>query len=221
MRKKQSEATYGVIGLGRFGTALAMTLAKSDKEVIVVDKDESKIKEIRQYTDYAFVAETLNTETLQEIGIQNCDVVIVCIGEKVDVSILTTMSVLELGVPRVIAKATSQEQGAVLRRIGAEVVYPEMDMALRLGKKLLSQSFFDYISLDDSVEIRQLPVSGKMVGRSIEELGIRKKYGLNIIAIENNNCTTIEVMPDYRIREGDILVAIGKIDHLDGFEDAL
>src|SRR5699024_7666939 len=101
---------------------------------------------------------------------------------------------------------------------GAEVVYPEMDMALRLGKKLLSQSFFDYISLDDSVEIRQLPVSSRMVGRSIEELGIRRKYGLNIIAIENNSCTNLEVMPDYQFREGDVMVAIGKIDHLDGFE---
>ncbi len=221
MKKNQSATSYGVIGLGRFGTALAMTLAKSDKEVIVIDRDENKIKEIRQYTDYAFVADNLSMETLQEIGIQNCDVVIVCIGEKVDVSILTTMSVLELGVPRVIAKAISQEQGAVLRRIGAEVVYPEMDMALRLGKKLLSQNFFDYISLDDSVEIRQLPVSSKMIGRSIEELGIRRKYGLNIIAIENNSSTTIEVLPDYRFREGDVMVAIGKIKHLDGFEDAL
>ena len=222
MKKKQtSEVSYGVIGLGRFGTALAMTLAKADKEVIVIDRDESKIKEIRQYTEYAFVSDNLSIETLREIGIQNCDVVIVCIGEKVDVSILTTMSVLELGVPRVIAKAISQEQGAVLRRIGAEVVYPEMDMALRLGKKLLSQSFFDYISLDDSVEIRQLPVSSRMVGRSIEELGIRRKYSLNIIAIENNSCTNLEVMPDYQFREGDVMVAIGKIDHLDGFESAL
>ena len=119
MKKKQtSEVSYGVIGLGRFGTALAMTLAKADKEVIVIDRDESKIKEIRQYTEYAFVSDNLSIETLREIGIQNCDVVIVCIGEKVDVSILTTMSVLELGVPRVIAKAISQEQGAVLRRSG-------------------------------------------------------------------------------------------------------
>ena len=141
--KKQMAATYGVIGLGRFGTALATTLAKAGKEVIVIDRIESKVKEMRQYTDYAFVVDELSEQAMRETGIQNCDVVIVCIGEKVDVSILTTMSVLEMGVPRVITKAISQEQGAVLHRIGAEVVYPERDMALRLGKQLISGNFLD------------------------------------------------------------------------------
>ena len=139
MRKKE-ETAYGVIGLGRFGEALAIMLAQSGKEVIVVDRDESKIKEMRQYTECAFVTENLSAETLKEIGIQNCDVVVICIGEKADVSILITMSVIEMGVPRVIAKAFSPEQGAVLEKIGAEVVYPERDMALRLGKRLLSNS---------------------------------------------------------------------------------
>ena len=124
MRKKE-ETAYGVIGLGRFGEALAIMLAQSGKEVIVVDRDESKIKEMRQYTECAFVTENLSAETLKEIGIQNCDVVVICIGEKADVSILITMSVIEMGVPRVIAKAFSPEQGAVLEKIGAEVVYPE------------------------------------------------------------------------------------------------
>lgn len=140
--KKKLETAYGVIGLGRFGAALAMMLAQSGNEVIAVDRDEKKVKEMRQYTDCAFVTDDLSSDTLKEIGIQNCDVVIICIGEKVDVSVLTTMSVIELGVPRVIAKALSPEQGAVLGKLGAEVVYPERDMALRLGKKLLSNNFF-------------------------------------------------------------------------------
>ena len=139
MRKK-SKLTYGVIGLGRFGMALAVTLAESDNDVIVMDREESSIREMRNYTDYAFVTNDLSMEALREAGIHNCDVVIVCIGEKVDVSVLTTMSVIEMGVPRVIAKALSPEQGAVLKKLGAEVVYPERDMALRLGRRLLSGS---------------------------------------------------------------------------------
>ena len=96
--KNSNEATsFGVIGLGRFGTALAISLAEAGKEVIVVDRSESKVKEVRQYTEYAFVSDDLDMETLREIGIQNCDVVIVCIGEKIDISILTTMRVVELG----------------------------------------------------------------------------------------------------------------------------
>lgn len=219
--KKQMAATYGVIGLGRFGTALATTLAKAGKEVIVIDRIESKVKEMRQYTDYAFVVDELSEQAMRETGIQNCDVVIVCIGEKVDVSILTTMSVLELKVPKVIAKATSLEQGAVLQRIGADVVYPERDMALRLGKRLVSNSFLDYISLDNSVEIRQIQVPDELLGKSIEELQFRPKYGLNIIALENGDETTIEVPPSHRFTRGDIIVVIGKVNNLDDFENSI
>ena len=124
IKKKKESASFGVIGLGRFGTALAITLAQAGKEVIAVDRDESRVKELRQYTDYAFVADSINSDTLKEIGIQNCDVVSVCIGEKIDASILITMSVIDLGVPKVIAKASSVEQGEVLKRIGDTVVYP-------------------------------------------------------------------------------------------------
>ena len=213
IKKKKESASFGVIGLGRFGTALAITLAQAGKEVIAVDRDESRVKELRQYTDYAFVADTIYSDTLKEIGIQNCDVVAVCIGEKIDASILITMSVIDLGVPKVIAKASSVEQGEVLKRIGATVVYPEKDMAVRLGKRLISSTFMDYIALDNSVEIRQISVA------SVMDLNIRKKYGLNIIALQNGHETNIEIAPDYRFREGDVLVVIGKIKNIDRMEN--
>ena len=219
IKKKKESASFGVIGLGRFGTALAITLAQAGKEVIAVDRDESRVKELRQYTDYAFVADSINSDTLKEIGIQNCDVVAVCIGEKIDASILITMSVIDLGVPKVIAKASSVEQGEVLKRIGATVVYPEKDMAVRLGKRLISSTFMDYIALDNSVEIRQISVPESMLGASVIELNIRKKYGLNIIAVQNGHETNIEIAPDYRFREGDVLVVIGKTKNIDRMEN--
>ena len=212
-----AKKAYKEKGRTQTGAYQVSGLAKSGNEVIVVDKDEKKVKEMRQYTDCAFVTDDLSADTLKEIGIQNCDVVIICIGEKVDVSVLTTMSVIELGVPRVIAKALSPEQGAVLEKIGAEVVYPERDMALRLGKKLLSNNFLDYVSLCNQVEIRQIRVPNHLIGKSIEETEIRHKYRLNIIAIENGDETDIEVMPDYRLRHGDIIVVIGKVDNIDVF----
>ena len=192
MKKKQN-TVFGVIGLGRFGEALAMMLAESENEVIVVDRDENKIKEMRQYTEYAFVADNLSTETLREIGIQNCDVVIICIGE----------------------------QGAVLKKLGAEVVYPERDMALRLGKKLISSNFLDYVSLFNSVEIRQIQIPDKLIGCCVEDTEIRRRYHLNIIAIESGNETSIEISPTYQFRQGDIIVVIGKIDNIDAFENTL
>jgi trk system potassium uptake protein TrkA len=152
------------------------------------------------------------------MGIQNCDTVIICIGEKIDTSILTTLNVVSLGIPQVIAKAISRDQGAVLEKIGAEVVYPERDMALRLGKRLVSNNFLDYISLDNDVEIQQLPVSSKMVGITVQEFNIRQRYGLNIIAIEREHTTDIEVSPQYRFAEDDIIVVIGRVENIKRFE---
>lgn len=217
--KKIKPASFGVIGLGRFGAALAKSLAESGEEVIVIDCNEDKVRELRHFTEHAFVAENLSKETLEEIGIQNCDTVIIGIGEKIDTSILTTLNVVSLNVPHVIAKAISPDQGAVLKKIGAEVVYPEHDMALRLGKRLVSNNFLDYISLDNEVEIQQLPVTEAMVGQIVQELNIRQRYGLNIIAIEREHVTDIEVSPYYRFKKGDVIVVIGKVENIKRFED--
>ena len=213
MRKNRGTA-YGVIGLGRFGTALAIALAQAGKEVIAIDRSEEKIKNIRRYTDYAFVAENLSMETLKEIGIQNCDVAIICIGEKVDVSILTTMSAIELGVPHVIAKATSEEQGAVLKKIGAEVVYPERDMALRLGKKLVSDNFLDFVSLSNSVEIRQIPVGKMLIGKSVQESDIRRKYNINVLAVKKNGNIDMAISSDTTLSENVTLMVLGEYKEL-------
>ena len=134
-KMKNSAESYGVIGLGRFGTALVKTLSDAGKEVIAVDKDEAKVKAVRGWTDYAFVIDELNEAALKETGMQNCGTVTICIGEQVDISILTTMLVTKLGVPHVISKAASEVHGEVLKRLGAEVVYPEADMAVRIGKR--------------------------------------------------------------------------------------
>ena len=220
MKKKKDSSIFGIIGLGRFGTALAITLAEAGKEVIVVDQNEEKVKAMRQYTEYAFVCDNISKEALSEVGIQNCDTVVVCIGSKIDTSILTTLNVVSLGVPRVISKATSQDQGAVLEKIGAEVVYPERDMATRLGKRLISGNFLDFIFLDNDIEIQQVPVSDSLVGKTIREINIRKKYSLNNIAIEHQQDTIIEFAPDYEFLKEDIIVVIGKLQNIRKFERA-
>lgn len=221
MKKKNSDISFGVIGLGRFGSALVKTLAEAGKEVIAIDKDEQRVKAVRKYTDFAFVVDNLNKETLEETGIQNCGTVTICIGEALDVSILTTMLVIRMGIPNVISKANSQEHGEVLKQLGAMVVYPESDMAVRIGKRLISGSLIDYISLDDNVEVRRIAVGGAMVGHSILELNIRNAYGINVIAVERDHQTDVEFPPQYVFREGDIVAVIGKEDKIDHFEREL
>ena len=218
MKKQLKTDLYGVIGLGRFGTALVQTLAEAGKEVIAIDKNEEKVKAVRRYTDYAFVVDNLSEDALKETGMQNCGTVTVCIGEQVDISILTTMLVIKLGVPQVIAKAASEVHGEVLKRLGATVVYPEADMAVRIGKRLISGNRLDYIALGDGVEVRRITVGGRMLGKSVRTLDLRKVYGINIIAVEHGQQTNVEFSADYTFKEGDTVAVIGKVAKIDKFE---
>ncbi len=212
---------FGVIGLGRFGTSLATTLAEAKREVLVLDSSENKIRQIRHLTDNALVVGELSKEALEQAGIQNCETVVICIAEKVDVSILTTLNVISMGVPRVIAKALSLEQGSILEKLGAEVIYPEHDMAIRLANRLLSSRVLDYITLNDDITITELKLTDKIAGQTVLQAGVRKKFKLNIIALEHDNKTTTDITAELVLQENDIVVVVGKKDHIKKFENYL
>ena len=208
---------FGVIGLGRFGSALAETLAKAGMDVIVVDRDEAAVRRVRDYVHSAFVCQELTVDNLTEAGIQSCDVVIVCIGSLIDVSVLTTLRVVSMGVKRVISKAINQEHGEILEKIGAEVVYPERDMALRLAQRLSSNSVIDYINLSIDLEIAEISATSQLIGHSIIELELRRKFRLNIIALQHGKSTTTNIDPNYRISDGDVIAVIGRTADIDRF----
>ena len=215
MKKK----TYAVLGLGRFGMPLATNLAQSGADVIGVDMDEERVRAFREYSEYAFVAKKLTKEVLEDIGIQDCDVAVICIGSRVETSILVTLNILNLGVPNVISKASSAEQGEVLRRLGADVVYPERDMALRTAKKILRENLVDYLSIGKDIEIIEIEISNKMINKTILELDLRKKYKLNVIAIRHDEESDIEVRPDCILHEGDTIAVIGREENVTRFID--
>ena len=208
-KPKTEKLSYGIVGLGRFGSALATELAASGADLLVIDHDEEKVRELRELTDNALVVHSLDKKTLSETGIQNCDVAVVCIGEHIEPSILTTLNLVDLGVKKVIAKATSAEHGEILRRLGAEVVYPERDMAIRLAKRLESSRVLDFIQLSKKVNISKLLVPDKMVGKSVAETNLRAQFGLNIIAIVNGPDVLESVHPDYVFRAGDCMFVSG------------
>lgn len=218
---KKNNEIYGIIGLGRFGRALARTLANEGKEILVLDNQIEKINEASEYTDNAFLVENLSKENLIKTGIQACDTVFVCIGTLIDISILTTLNVIELGVKRVIAKATSEEQGNVLKKLGAEVVYPEKDMAERLAKRICEPHILEYISLSNDIDITEIKLSEKVDKMTIQELDIRKKFGLNIIALKKGEDITIEISPLMELNMDDTLTIVGKKENIDKFEDYL
>lgn len=213
-KAKKEKMTYGIIGLGRFGYALAMELADSGAELLVLDKDEEKVRQLRESTENAMVVKTLDKKTLAASGIQNCDVAVVCIGEQLDTSILTTLNLVSLKIPVVIAKATSVEHGEILKKLGAEVVYPERDMAIRLAHRLETSKVLDYIQLSERFNISKLVIPPKMVGKTVVEVKMRTRFGLNIIGIENDGKVLQIIHPDYVFREQDIMFVAGSKDGL-------
>ena len=208
-KPKKEKNTYGIVGLGRFGYALAMELAASDADILVLDKDEEKVREMREYTESAYVMKTLDKKSLAETGIQNCDVAVVCIGEHMDTSILTTLNLVSLGIPVVIAKATSLEHGQILDKLEPEVVYPDHDMAVRLAHRLETSKMLDFVQLSEQVNISKFLIPDKIAGKTVLEVDLRGKFGLNIIAIENSGTVIDTVSPDYEFRKGDILFVAG------------
>ncbi len=208
-KAKKEKNIYGIIGLGRFGYALALELAEAGADIMVIDRDEEKVREFRDYTDSAFVVKSLDKKTLAESGIQSCDIVILCIGEHLDTSILTTLNLVSLGVPHVIAKATSTEHGEILEKLGAEVVYPERDIAQRLAHRLEASRVLDYIQLSEKLNISKLIAPSRIVGKSVMEVNLRARFGVNIIAIENGRTIIETVMPDYIFKSDDILFVSG------------
>lgn len=218
MLNHKSIIEFGIIGLGRFGTALTKTLASADKELIALDTVESRIKQIRHLTDNAFVVSSFEKETLMDSGIQNCATVVICIGDSIDVGILTTLNVISMGVPRVIARAASYEQGLILEKIGAEVIYPENDMAVRLANRLINTNIMETIELRGGIAITELRLTSKISGKSVLQSNIRQKFSLNIIALEHNGETSTEITPDVILNENDYIVVVGTRDNIKKLE---
>lgn len=208
-RSKNDRESYGIVGLGRFGTALATQLAQSGCELLVLDRDEEKIREMRELTDNAYVVSNLEKKTLQDTGIQNCDVAVVCIGSHIDTSILTTLNLVSMGIPTVIAKATSADHGAILEKLGAQVVYPERDMAVRLANRLENARMLDFVQLSEKINVTKMRVPAQLVGKTVAQADLRARFGLNIMALERLGSVVETVRPDQELQKEDILYLSG------------
>ncbi len=213
-RGKKDRITYGIIGLGRFGFALARELADAGADILVMDRDEEKIREMRDYTDNAYVVRNLDRKTLGETGVQNCDVAVVCIGEDLATSILTVLNLVSLGVGKVIAKAKSAQHGEILEKLGAEVVYPERDMAVRLAHRMETAKMLDFVQLSERVNISKLEIPEELVGKTVRGANLRGRFGVNIIAIEHGREVMESIDPDYVFGHDDILFVCGGRENL-------
>lgn len=210
---------FAVIGVGRFGGSLAVTLAKMGHDVLAIDRDEGKVEEIMDLVTHAVQTDALDEESLVALGVRNFDVVVVAIGQDMQASILATVMLKELGVPTVVAKARTDLHGRVLARVGADkVVFPERDMGVRVARSLVSKNILDQIDLSPDFSIAELVAAPQFIGQTLEETAMRGKYGANILAIRRGDEVLISPGATTIIQDGDVLVTIGRTDKLQMLE---
>ncbi|GED69479.1 potassium transporter Trk [Brevibacillus reuszeri] len=211
---------FAIIGMGRFGASVARTLYEMDYEVMGIDENEERINENIQFVTHAVAADSTDERALKEIGIRNFDVVVVAIGVDIQASILTVLTLKELGVKKIVAKAQNERHGQVLYKVGADrVVFPERDMGVRVAHNLISANVLDFIELAEDYSVAEVVASSKMVGKNMRQLDIRKKYEVNVIAIKSGDKFNIAPSPDDLIQYGDVLVVIGNNKDLKAFEE--
>lgn len=218
MKSEFDSDAYGIIGLGRFGLSLALELTKAGKEVIVLEIEEEKLDAVKDKLSNVYPVTGITQDVLKESGLAHCGTVIVCIGKDIESNILATMNALELHIPRVISKATSADHGRVLEKIGAEAVFPEVDMGFRLAQSLVATGTLDFLALCDDFSIANIPIAESFIGHTIEDLNIRKKYHLNVIVVLRNDKAITEITPELVLETDDILVVGGNNEAIKKFE---
>jgi len=207
---------FAVIGLGRFGASLAVTLARMGYEVLAVDRDEDRVKAVVDEVTHAVQADALDAEALKALGLKNFDVVVVAIGTDIEASILTTVMLKEMRVRRIMAKANTELHGKVLARVGADkVIFPERDMGVRVAHAMVSGNIIDHIELSSDYSVVELVAPKGLVGKTLGEAEIRGRHGISLIAIRRGADVIVAPGADQVIEEGDILVAIGKTKRFD------
>jgi len=221
---------FAVIGLGRFGYSVAETLVKKGCEVLAIDKNEAAIEAVSDFATYAVQCDATDPKALKSISTQNVDVAVVSIGEDIEASILIVMTLKELGVRQIIAKAVTPIHGRILLNLGVtEVIFPERDAAIRLAHRLIAPNVLEYLELSPGYSIEEIAVPLKIAGKKLKESQIRTLFGVNVIAVRKKVARVVKGMvkteeifnvspsPEDVLEKGDILVIVGREEDLERF----
>lgn len=203
--------SYVVIGLGRFGSELAKALCALGCEVLAMDTRSDVVQQLTNDVTQAVVGDSQDKEVLRALGVRNFDCAIVAIGGNLGASVLATMNLKELGVPYVVCKAHDDTHRRVLEKLGADrVVIPEQEHAIRLARSLSSPNVLDYIELSQDYGIIEVPAPKGWHEKTLIELNVRAKLGVNIIAVRRGRDINVSPAANFQILNGDILVVLGE-----------
>lgn len=202
--------SYLVIGLGRFGGEVARSLCRQGREVLALDVRSDLVNQIASDVTHAVVGDAQDKEVLRALGAGSFDCAIIAIGDNLAASVLTTMNLKELNVPYIVCKAHDATHRTVLEKLGVDrVVIPEYEYADKLARNLVSHNVLDYIELSEDYGILEVPAPKKWVGKTLKELNVRAKLGVNIIAISRGDETNVSPAADFAICDGDIMAVLG------------
>ena len=202
--------SYLVIGLGRFGQAVARQLCSLGAEVLAMDEYNDLVQQVAADVTHAVVGDAQDKEVLRALGARDFECAILAVGDDLAASVLITMNLKELEVPYVVCKAHDETHRKVLEKLGADrVVIPEQEYAQRLGRSLFSHNVLDYIEISEEYGILEVPAPKGWIGKTLKELNVRAKLGVNIIAVGSGTSTNVAPGADYLIKAGDIMVVLG------------
>ncbi|MCP3926992.1 MAG: TrkA family potassium uptake protein [Desulfobacterales bacterium] len=207
---------FAVIGIGNFGYYLARHLYKKGHDVIAIDHSKKLIQKIKDDVTQAVVADATDPEALRALGLDEMDYVVVCIGSILGNSILTTQNLIELGARNIIAKAITEPHGRILERLGVnEIFFPEKDLAISLAEKLNSPNMIDYLPFIEGFSITQLEVEEKLSGKSLKDLNLNNRYGVQVVTIKDS-LTSENKIPtgDFILKSKDVMILFGPNDAL-------
>lgn len=211
--------SYVVVGLGRFGSEVAKQLYKCGCEVLAVDLKSELVQQISPDVTHAAVGDSRDKEVLRMLGVGEFDCAIVAIGDDLAASVLITMNLKELGVPYLVCKAHDDVHRRVLEKLGADrVVIPEQENAARLAKSLSSPNLLDYIELSEDYSIVELPAPASWIGKTLKELNVRAKLGVNILAVRREGKMDISPAAASSFQNGDVVVVLGDTQALNNLQ---
>lgn len=207
--------TYAVLGLGRYGRAVAEELVNSGAEVLAVDIDQNNVNNAIETIPVCKCADVTEPEVIKRLGISNIDVVIVAMANNLEASVMAVTLCKEAGVPTVMVKCGNEMHQKILSRVGADkVIFPEKESGIRLAKNLLSSGFSEMIELSDEISMVEIDVKDEWVGKTLMELSLRQKYSINVVAIRYDDTISTTVNPSIPLGKGMQLIVIANISKL-------
>jgi trk system potassium uptake protein len=211
------EHQFLVIGLGRFGGALARTLMDLGHEVLGVDADAKTVQDFAERLTHVVEADSTNPEAMAQIGAKEFRTAVVAIGTDVEASILTTSLLADLNIERIVAKAITQAHGRILERVGAHrVIFPERDMGIRVGHTMTGRTI-DYIQLDPGFALVEVTAPRELVGKTLAGAEVRRRYGITVVCIKPAGGSFTYATPETVVQEDDVLVVAGETERAEAF----